>query len=126
MTEQVKSFELTSGTYNVARASAIAQDEILSLLTAGLVQRLAVAEKADADEDMIMFMFMAMPFAQKQTIDRLLLTKVFKQGDTVPVMLDNMPVMDLNRLRAKALIWNLADFFTYWASAREKDALTQQ
>lgn len=126
MSETVKSFTLKGGSYNVARASAVAQDELLSLLTQSLIQRLSAAGLGKpVDEDVIFFMFLAMPHAVKLKIDELMLDRVFKKGTQQQVTLNECDVMDWNRLRAKALIWNLEGFFTYWADASAKDAASQ-
>ena len=126
MSETVKSFTLKGGSYNVARASAVAQDELLSLLTQPLVQRLAAAESGKpVDEEVIFFMFLAMPHAAKIKIDDLMLGRAYKKGTEQQVTLADVDVMDWNRLRAKALIWNLEGFFTYWADASVRDAASQ-
>lgn len=126
MSETVKTFTLKGGSYNVARASAVAQDELLSLLTQALIQRLSAAEPGKpVDEDVIFFMFLAMPHAAKLRIDELLLPRVFRNGTQHHVTLNECDVMDWNRLRAKALIWNLEGFFTYWADASAREAASQ-
>lgn len=113
----VESFNLKHGSYNVARASAVAQDEVLSLLTQSLVQRLSVIDSSNKEttEDTIFFMFLSMPHATKLKIDELILNRVFKKGTEHQVTLSDVDALEWNRLRAKALIWNLEGFFTYWA-----------
>lgn len=126
MSETVKSFTLKGGSYNVARASAVAQDEMLSLLTQALIQRLSAGEPGKpVDEDVIFFMFLAMPHQAKLKIDELMLDRVFKKGTQTQVALADVDVMDWNRLRAKVLIWNLQGFFTFWADASARDAASQ-
>lgn len=126
MSEAVKTFTLKGGAYNVARASAVAQDQLLSLLTQALVQRLAGATPGKpVDEDVIFFMFLAMPHAVKLQIDELMLGRVFKKGTEQQVTLADADVMDWNRLRAKTLIWNLEGFFSYWADASARDAASR-
>jgi hypothetical protein len=126
MSETVKSFVLKGGAYNVARASAVAQDELLSLLTQPLVQRLSTAAPGQpVDEDVIFFMFLAMPHAVKLKIDDLMLGRVCSKGTERQIALADVDVMDWNRLRTKALIWNLEGFFTYWADASARDAASQ-
>ncbi|MFT0547495.1 hypothetical protein ACMHYO_14330 [Allopusillimonas ginsengisoli] len=126
MSETVKSFTLKSGSFNVARASAIAQDELLSLLTQALIQRLSASKPGEkVSEDVIFFMFLAMPHQAKQKIDDLMLDRVYKKGTQQQVSIADSDAMDWNRLRAKALIWNLEGFFTYWADASAKDAASQ-
>ena len=126
MSETVKSFTLKGGAYNVARASAVAQDELLSLLTQSLIQRLSASEPGkQVNEDVIFFMFLAMPNAVKQKIDELMLGRVYKKGTDQQVTLADVDVMDWNRLRARVLLWNLEGFFTYWAEESAKDAASQ-
>ncbi|MBR8654194.1 hypothetical protein KDH83_12910 [Achromobacter sp. Marseille-Q0513] len=126
MSETVKSFSLKGGSYNVARASAVAQDEILSLLTQVLIQRLSACEPGKpVDEGVILFLFLAMPHQIKMKIDDLMLGRVFKKGTEHQVSLSDVDVMDWNWLRAKVLIWNLEGFFTYWADASARDAASQ-
>lgn len=123
MSETVKSFTLKSGSYNVARASAVAQDELLSLLTQALIQRLSASEPGTpVNEDVIFFMFLAMPHQAKQKVDELMLDRVFKKGTQQQIGLADVDAMDWNRLRARVLLWNLEGFFTYWADASAKDA----
>lgn len=123
----VKSFTVGTESYNVARATALQQDEALSLLTAPLIQRLIAAGQSgiDADEEVIFAMTLAMPFSLKQKLDELLMGRVTRQGTQMQVSIRDFDghVMDYNRLRAKVLMWNLEGFFTYWAS--EKSAATQ-
>jgi len=126
MGETVKSFTLKGGSYNVARASAVAQDELLSILTQALIQRLSAGEPGKpVEEDVIFFMFLSMPHQVKLKIDDLMLDRVFKKGTQQQVTLADADAMDWNRLRAKALIWNLAGFFTFWADASARDAASQ-
>lgn len=126
MSETVKSFTVKGGSYNVARASAVAQDELLSILTQALIQRLSAGEPGKpVDEDVIFFMFLAMPHQAKLKIDELMLDRVFKKGTQNQVALADVDAMDWNRLRAKVLIWNLQGFFTFWADASARDAASQ-
>lgn len=126
MSETVKSFTVKGGSYNVARASAVAQDELLSLLTQALIQRLSAADPGKpVDEDVIFFMFLAMPHEAKLKIDELMLDRVFKKGTQQQVTINESDAMDWNRLRAKTLLWNLEGFFTYWADASTRDAANQ-
>lgn len=118
--ENVKQFTVDGTSYNVARASAVQQDEVLSILTAPLIQRLAIAgrEGIDADESVVFAMVLAMPFNIKSKIDQLLMGRVSRNGESNNVTLADFDgkVMDYNRLRTKVLMWNLSGFFTYWAN----------
>lgn len=118
----VKTFEVNGESYNVARASAVQQDEVLSLLTQALIQRLVAAGDAgiEADESVLFAMVMAMPFALKNKLDGLLMSRIVKSGSDNPISIKDFDgkVMEFNRLRAKVLMWNLDGFFTYWAEER--------
>lgn len=56
-------------------------------------------------------MFLSMPHSVKQKIDELMLDRVFKKGTQQQITIAEADAMDWNRLRAKALIWNLEGFF---------------
>lgn len=115
----VKSFSVGNVTYNAARASAVAQDEVLSLLTQALIQRLVAAGKQgiDPDESVLLAMMMAMPYQLKLKIDELIMSRISVAGRTDFVTIQDFDgkVIEYNRLRAKVLRWNLEGFFTYWA-----------
>lgn len=117
--DNVKSFSIEGISYNVARATAVQQDEVLSLLTSALIQRFAAAgqEGIPVDEKLIHIMMMAIPFQLKTHLDELLLGRVTKLGETNPVTPRDFDgrVMELNLLRAKVLMWNLEGFFAFWA-----------
>jgi low affinity Fe/Cu permease len=112
-----KSFTVGNATYNAARASAVAQDEVLSLLTQALIQRLVAAGKEgiEADESVLFPMMMAMPYQLKQKIDELIMSRISVAGRDDFVTIKDLDAIDYNRLRAKVLRWNLEGFFTYWA-----------
>lgn len=119
----VKQFQVGSVTYNVARASAIQQDEVLSMLTSAIVECLQRIDANDLDDDDIMFNFFTrMPFEAKQKFDGLMLARVFKHGTDQAVSSKDFDgaVLELNKLRALVLKWNLEPFFTYWASELRK------
>lgn len=113
----VKPFTVGNTTYNAARASAVAQDEVLSLLTQTLIQRLVAAGKEgiEADESVLFPMMMAMPYQLKLKIDELIMSRISVAGREDFVSIKDLDAIDYNRLRAKVLRWNLEGFFTYWA-----------
>lgn len=113
----VKAFTVGNATYNAARASAVAQDEVLSLLTQALIQRLVAAGKEgiEADESVLFPMMMAMPYQLKQKIDELIMSRISVAGREGFVTIKDIDAIEYNRLRAKVLRWNLEGFFTYWA-----------
>ena len=119
----IESFEVGSTKYNVVRASALQQDEVLSLLTQALVQRFIAGGQAGVpvDEEVIFSMSLAMPFALKQKLDSLLMSNITVSGENHKIDSKHFDgkVMELNRLRAKVIMWNLEGFFTYWAKEYE-------
>lgn len=129
----VKTFDIGGEQYNVARASAVAQDEVLSLLTQSLVSRLVAAgqDGTSVDEDVVLFMCMAMPFETKKKLDSLILSRVARNGESgrnLSAADFDGKIMEYNKLRAQVLLWNLQGFFAFWAErkAEEKENLSQE
>lgn len=128
MSELVKTFMIDGQGYNVARASAEQQDEILSMLTGDIVQRLeALASTAAAadqpydkpyGDDFGFNFFNSLPFQVKRRFDELLLTQMTRSGEQMKLTVRDFDgkLMALNKLRGEALVWNLLPFFEYWAS----------
>lgn len=127
----IKTFEIKGESYNVVRASAVQQDEILSMLTSPIVERLsAIASEtkgAVADESLIFNFLTAIPFHVKQKLDELLLSRFTKSGSEVSLSIRDFDgkLLELGQLRAKVLFWNLEPFFEYWAS-EIKSALAEK
>lgn len=121
--ENIKSFRVGSDEYNVARANAFQQDEVLSLLSSSLILRLTAAGESgvSVDETLIQAMIFSMPFELKQRVDELLMSRIIRNGgkDFVSIKDFDGKVMDYNLLRTKVLMWNLEGFFTYWAKESE-------
>lgn len=127
MTELVKTFHIDGQAYNVARASAEQQDEILSMLTTDIVQRLeALASTAAAAgqpydkpyaDDFGFNFFNSLPFNMKKRFDELLLSQMTRQGEQMRLTVRDFDgkLMTLNKLRGEVLVWNLLPFFEYWA-----------
>ena len=120
---QVKNFIVGSGSYNVVRATAVQQDEILSLLTQSIVTRLAASENGNPDDSTFIVMFAALPYNLKRKIDGLLLSNVTDAETKVKVTSSDFQgrMIELNQLRTEVLKWNFEDFFTFWASEVEKE-----
>lgn len=119
----IESFTVGDTSYNVVRASALQQDEVLSMLTNPLVDRFVTSGQLGikVDEEVIFSFFLAMPFSVKRKIDELILSRVTKKGTDEKIDEKHFDgrVMEMNRLRAKVLMWNLESFFTYWAKEYE-------
>lgn len=120
----------TVGDINVEgfQASALKQDELLSLLTARLFQSFLNAGKlgADVSEKSLAIMLMALPHDTKAKVADILTEKVFlKDGVRVSVKDFQGSMVSWNMLLAKLLNWNLSDFFELLRSDLQ-DALTEK
>lgn len=116
----LKQFTIGGVAYNVVRASAVQQDEALSMLNSSIIEKLGLLQMDEpADSDFAFNFFAALPFSAKQRLDQLLLSRVTKHGSET--LLDSKDfdgkVMELNQLRGEVLLWNFEPFFVYWASA---------
>ncbi|PPC95722.1 MAG: hypothetical protein CTY32_08575 [Methylotenera sp.] len=122
---KVKTFNVGQDSYNAAMASAVGQDELLSLLTAPIMDRFVNADNLDgqAKEVFLMAMLMAMPSAIKTKVASILMAKVFVEGTQIPVDINTFSskMVEYNSLLAKLLEWNLADFFTWLENVRKED-----
>lgn len=128
MTELVKTFHIDGHSYNVARASAEQQDEILSMLTTDIVQRLEALASTSAAagqaydkpylDDFGFNFFNSLPFNMKKRFDELLLSQMTRQGEQMRLTVRDFDgkLMTLNKLRGEVLVWNLLPFFEYWAN----------
>jgi hypothetical protein len=122
---QVKSFTIGNVTYNAAMASAIQQDELLSLLTASVMQRGLQAALSDTNmgEYILVPMFMAMPQEIKRQVAGKLLHKTVVNGGKDIITVENFSgkMVEYNKLLSQLLQWNLSDFFI-WLESALKDA----
>lgn len=113
----INSFTIGNTTYNAVMASAVKQDELLSLLTAALMER-AVALASMGEElgdDALVPMFMAMPADTKARVAAILMHKVVINGTDMLVTVGDFSgrMVEYNKLLAQLLRWNLTDFFDY-------------
>lgn len=126
---QVKAFTVGAKTYNAAMASAVKQDELLSMLTAELISRAMVAAKIGktVDDNIVMTMMMGMQYGVKQQIAGIIMNQVFVAGTSIPVTVDDFSgrMVEYNQLLAKLLIFNLGDFSS-WLQSAIADAMQPQ
>lgn len=126
---QVKAFTVGAKTYNAAMASAVKQDELLSMLTADLISRAMVAAKIGKplDDTMVTTMMLGMPTAAKVKIAEILMCQVFVAGTAIPVTIDDFSgrMVEYNQLLAKLLVFNLGDFSS-WLQSAINDAMQPQ
>lgn len=118
---QVQAFTVGDKTYNAVMASAVKQDELLSMLTATLLERAMAAAGAGQvlDDSVLGPMMMGMPYATKVKIAAIIMNHVFLNGTEIPVTIEDFSgrMVEYNQLLAKLLMWNLGDFSSWLRSA---------
>lgn len=117
-------------TYNCAMASAMQQDEILSLLSSTLMQRYFEGARNGVpfDQNVLVPLVMSLPYQVKTHVAKALMEKVFVNGTTIPVSVKDFAghMVEYNELLAKLVEFNFADFFSWLQSVVEKDAAAGQ
>lgn len=118
---QVQAFTVCDKTYNAVMASAVKQDELLSMLTATLLERALAAAGAGQvlDDSVVGPMLMAMPTTTKVKVASIIMNSVFINGTEIPVTINDFSgrMVEYNQLLAKLLMWNLGDFSSWLSSA---------
>ena len=113
----VKSFAVGNATYNAVMASAVKQDELLSLLSGTIMKRGFDAMQAggEVDDRFLIALFMSLPYDVKTRAAAILMGQVVVHGGSVPVTVDSFAgqMVNYHTLLAQLLQWNLADFFTW-------------
>lgn len=125
----VKSFQIGSLTVNAAMASALEQDEALSLIGSGIIQRAAELARAgeQTGEVMLASMFATMPHQVKQRVSNILLSKVVTAGTETRVTVADFQgkMVQYNLLLAQLTLWNFDDFFIWLGDAVRERAPEQ-
>lgn len=110
-----ETFEVDGRSFVGFMASAVKQDELLSLLTARLFVSFQSAAKlgAEVNEKSISITLMSLPSDVKKKVVDILTEKIFLEGTEIRVSAKDFQgkMVEWNRLLAKLLIWNLSDFF---------------
>jgi len=116
----IESFTIGSTSYNCVMASAVKQDELLSLVTQPILERALVTARtsgAEMGDSILVPMFMAMPYDIKQRVAGILMNRVSVVGDikAVPITVNDFMgnMVEYNTLLSRLIQWNLADFFTW-------------
>lgn len=121
----VKTFTVGNLTVNAAMASAVQQDELLSLLSATLLSRAATAAQVNVEmgEQILIPMFMSMPQQLKKQVVGLITQKVMISGTETPVTVNDFAgkMVEWNTLLSQLILWNLEGFFS-WLDAAVKSA----
>lgn len=117
----VKTFTVGNLTVNAAMASAVQQDELLSLLSATLLSRAATAAQVNVEmgEKILIPMFMAMPQQLKKQVVGLITQKILVAGTETPVTVNDFggKMVEWNTLLSQLILWNLEGFFIWLDNA---------
>lgn len=125
----VKSFQIGSLTVNAAMAPALEQDEVLSLIGSGIIQRATELARAgeQVGEVMLASMFATMPHQVKQRVSNILLSKAVTAGTETRVTVADFQgkMVQYNLLLAQLTLWNFDDFFIWLGDAVRERAPAQ-
>lgn len=123
-----KSFTINNITYTGLTASAMEQDEIMSLISPVTMQRIFTSGEGLDVVQKLTLMYLSLPQNIKQTVANLLTAKVSVNGSTASINIKDFEnnMIAWNTLLAELTYWNFADFFTYLANVLEKDKLSRQ
>lgn len=125
----VKSFQIGSLTINAAMPTALEQDEVLSLIGAGIIERAAILARQgeQAGEGMLTSMFLSMSHQVKQRVATLLMSKSVVNGTNTKVSVADFQgrMVEYNTLLAQLTLWNFDDFFIWLGDAVKESAPAQ-
>lgn len=110
--------------YTIVRASALAQMEVLSVISANVMSRwMLCQEPVDKPVDNFLLpLVISLPFSQKQRLIELLMSNITdKDGVYADIENFNEKMVEWHELIAEVLYWNLNDFFTYIDTAHRSD-----
>ncbi len=116
-----KSFTVGDLTVNAGMASAVQQDELLSLLSSTLLSRATNAAQLNAEmgEQILIPMFMSMPQPLKKQVVGLLTQKLVVAGTENAVTVNDFggKMVEWNTLLSRLILWNLEGFFVWLDNA---------
>lgn len=119
-----KVFEANGKQFEIAMASAVEQNELLSLVAPHLLS-LATAkavQQEDINEDSVFISLILMPKATKDRVETILTSKATPVGQSYKMDIKDFDgaIVEWNKLVAKLLMWNLGDFFVLLADAQKQ------
>lgn len=127
---QTRVFEVGEKRYDVAMASAVKQDELLSILSRHMVIASSVAKQqgAELNENSVMIALMSMPVDIKKKIVDIVTEMAIEVGTTNRVSVKDFTgkMVEWNLFIARLIMWNLADFFDLLASANLEKSLREK
>lgn len=127
---QTRVFEVGETRYDVAMASAVKQDELLSILSRHMVIASSVAKQqgAELNENSVMIALMSMPVDIKKKIVDIVTEMAIEVGTTNRVSVKDFAgkMVEWNLFIARLIMWNLADFFDLLAAANLEKSLREK
>ena len=127
---QTRVFEVGEKRYDVAMASAVKQDELLSILSRHMVIASSVANQqgAELNENSVMIALMSMPVDIKKKIVDIVTEMAIEVGTTNRVSVKDFAgkMVEWNLFIARLIMWNLADFFDLLAAANLEKSLREK
>lgn len=127
---QTRVFEVGEKRYDVAMASAVKQDELLSILSRHMVIASSVAKQqgAELNENSVMIALMSMPVDIKKKIVDIVTEMAIEVGTTNRVSVKDFTgkMVEWNLFIARLIMWNLADFFDLLAAASLEKSLREK
>ena len=121
-----KSFVAGGKTVCAAMASAVLQDELLSIIAQPISESFIIAARAGVEVNPKQIALRLMTFSpdKKARIVEILTEKAFLQGTTIKVSPKDFQggMVAWNSLLAELLIWNLSDFFELLSSDLKQQA----
>lgn len=127
---QTRVFEVGEKRYDVAMASAVKQDELLSILSRHMVIASSVAKQqgAELNENSVMIALMSMPVDIKKKIVDIVTEMAIEVGTMNRVSVKDFAgkMVEWNLFIARLIMWNLADFFDLLAAANLEKSLREK
>ena len=127
---QTRVFEIGEKRYDVAMASAVKQDELLSILSRHMVIASSVAKQqgTELNENSVLIAVMALPVDIKKKIVDIVTEMAIEVGTTNRVSVKDFTgkMVEWNLFIARLIMWNLADFFELLASADLEKSLREK
>lgn len=123
---QSKVFEANGKRYDAIMASAVKQEELLSLIGQKLMvaQTISKQNEAKLNEKSLALVLMTLPVDLKTKVASILTEKVFEIGSTaqIPVSIKDFEgrIAQWYLFLAQLLIWNLSDFFEFLQSVGDE------
>lgn len=112
----VKQITIGAVTYSAGHATAVEQDELMSLLSGALIERGVAMARAGEElgDEVLVPMFMSMNQTTKKRVSEILMRPVSLDGTRKVELKDfQNRLVEYNKLLAELLRWNLSDFFDY-------------